>query len=220
MINTIQEKQRQAREQEIKRRRSEQETLQKTKELELAELNSKVLKAENERKTLELEKAQELEKAYKALEESHHHLQEAQAQLIQSEKMASLGNLAAGVAHEINNPIGAINSSADVSLRAVRKINAALLGEQSLTAFKNDPKLELALKILQDNTQLMVTASTRVAKIVKSLKTFARLDEISSQSANIHEGLDSTLMLLQHEIKNRITVEKKLWSHPPHSCLS
>lgn len=218
MIETIREKQEQALAEEAERRRIEVAHEQKVKDLELAELRTRALQAENDRKSIELEKAQELEKAYQALEASHQKLKETQAQLIQSEKMASLGNLVAGVAHEINNPIGAIHSAADVSVRAVERIHKAFDGSQSLTELQQDRRFQHALHALAENTQLIESASNRVNHIVRSLKTFARLDEAHYQRTNIHDGLDSTLMLLHHEIKNRIQVEKQYGQIPLILC--
>ena len=218
MIVTIKEKQRIAQEQEAQRIRMEEEALRKAKDLEMSELKTRALQAENERKAIELEKAQELEKAYQALEESYRHLRETQAQLVQSGKMASLGNLAAGVAHEINNPLGAINSAADVAMRAIEKINTALKNDETAETMKKNKQFMNTLQILQENTELIVMGSSRVVKIVRSLKTFARLDEAEFQTVDIHEGIDSTLTLLQHELKNRITVEKEYGNIPSVVC--
>lgn len=218
MVQTIKEKQQLVLEEEHERRRIEKESERKAKDLEMAQLRGRALQAENERKSIELEKARELEKAYQALAESHRQLKETQAKLVQTAKMASLGNLAAGIAHEINNPIGAINSAADVSQRAVKKILEALATIDASSAILNDKKFNSALKILQENTRLTVTASSRVVKIVRSLKTFARLDEANYQSVDIHEGIDSTLMLLQHEIKNRVDIRKEYGDLPRIAC--
>ncbi len=218
MIQTIKEKQKQAKEQEKQRLKIEEENLRKTRILELSRLKSKALVEENKRKTLELEKAQELEKAYKALEDSHRELRETQAQLIQSGKMASLGNLAAGVAHEINNPLGAIHSAADVSQRAIQRILPMLESGESLAEIMASKSFNQSVDILKGNTQLILEASNRVVTIIKSLKTFARLDEADFKNADIHEGLDSTLMLLHHEMKNHITVEKDYADLPLVPC--
>lgn len=215
MIATIKEKQEIAREEALRRQRIEVEHQQKVKDLEMAELRERALEAENARKSIELEKAQELEKAYQALEASHRELQETQAQLVQSAKMASLGSLAAGVAHEINNPIGAINSAADVTIRVVKRVNETLENAGSIKELLENPRFKQILGILTENTQLIKVASQRVVKIVRSLKTFARLDEAKFQRADLHEGIESTLMLLQHELKNRIAIEKDYGNLPP-----
>jgi signal transduction histidine kinase len=83
---------------------------------------------------------------------------------------------------------------------------------------KSDKELQKSLKLLEDNNQITTTASERITKIVKSLKTFARLDEADYQNVNIHEGLDSTLTLIEHEIRDRITVIKNYGNIPKIDC--
>lgn len=145
-------------------------------------------------------------------------LQEAQQQLIMKEKMASLGNLVAGVAHEINNPIGAVNSSADNARRAVLKLRELIPGNDNLRTLANQPDIERMLKVLDENTMITTTASKRIAHIVKSLKSFARLDEADFQRASLEEGLETTLTLVQHEFKNRIEVIREYSAVPPILC--
>jgi len=74
------------------------------------------------------------------------------------------------------------------------------------------------LKLLKDNTQIVVTAGERIARIVRSLRNFARPDEMEFQEADLREGLDSTLTLLHHELKNRISVVKAYGEIPPVHC--
>ena len=141
-----------------------------------------------------------------------------QHQLTMQEKMAALGNLVAGVAHEINNPIGAVNSAADVSARCIEVIGEAIAGSATLDDLKNDRKFEKALKLLRDNNQVIVTAGQRIGGIVQNLKNFARLDEAQFKTADIHEGIDSTLMLVDHELKSRIEVVKEYGDIPYINC--
>jgi signal transduction histidine kinase len=141
-----------------------------------------------------------------------------QHQLIMQEKMASLGNLVAGVAHEVNSPIGAVYSAADVSRRCVEKISMILSTSRTMEELNSSEQLQKSLKILADNNKVTTAASERIANIVRSLKTFARLDEADYQEADILEGLDSTLILLEHEIKDRIVVIKNFGDIPKISC--
>jgi len=127
---------------------------------------------------------------------------QAEAALRQSEKMASLGNLVAGLAHEINSPIGAINSAADTNNLCLKRIEN-IVKNRDIT--KNND-YQRALNILGDNIQITANAGERIAEIVKSLKNFARLDEAEFQQSDIHEGIDSTLTLLNRELKEKVTV--------------
>ena len=152
------------------------------------------------------------------VEERTRELKDAQDQLIMREKMASLGNLVAGVAHEINNPIGAVHSAADVISRCVNKIKNILQSSQTLDEVKDNQLFQNSFKTLEEINDVTITASDRIKKIVKSLRTFARLDEAEYQKANIHEGLDSTLTLIHHEIKDRITIFKDYGEIPEINC--
>ncbi len=152
------------------------------------------------------------------LEDALEQLKEAQQQLVMREKMASLGNLVAGVAHEINNPVGAVKSASDTTARSIEILHRALEESPDLAALKESKKFHTAMDVLKNNNEVTVTASDRIAKIVHSLKNFARLDEADFQTANVHEGLDSTLTLLQHELKGRVEIEKNYGMLPNIRC--
>jgi signal transduction histidine kinase len=145
----------------------------------------------------------ELEKQKKDVQNALEELKKTQIQLIQSEKMASLGQLVAGIAHEINTPLGAINSNTDMISRCVEKIEEG--NPNAVAMVKN------ILPITQD-------AIGRINVLVKSLKNFARLDEAAFQEADLHEGILSTLDLIHHEIKNRIEIVKNFGELPPIKC--
>jgi two-component system, NtrC family, sensor kinase len=141
--------------------------------------------------------------------------EEANAQLIQSEKMASLGLLSAGLAHEINTPLGAIHSNNDTISRCIEKIKRLLEAEGN--GDNRRAALDL-VRILEGVCQNTFLATERLMGIVGSLKNFARLDEAELKKADIHEGLESTLMLVQHELKGRIEVTKKYGKIPQVEC--
>lgn len=128
-------------------------------------------------------------------------LKETQVQLINSEKMASLGQLVAGVAHEINTPVASIKSNNGIVEKLLGTIEDADLKE-----------------MLTDINQIDKEAISRISNIVVSLKKFVRLDEAELQEADINKELDLTLELIRHETKNRIEIVKNYGEIPMVKC--
>lgn len=151
------------------------------------------------------------------LEETNRHLKEARAQLVQSEKMASLGQLVAGIAHEINTPIGAINSMHDTLFRTLDRLKEFIQQELPEDC-RQIPKLEAAFKLIDDSNSVIKSGAERVINIVTRLKSFARLDEADLKTVDIHEGIEDTLVLIHHELKHNITIVKNYGDIPPISC--
>ncbi|MCU0543169.1 MAG: PAS domain S-box protein [Oscillatoriaceae cyanobacterium Prado104] len=143
------------------------------------------------------------------LEHALHQLQRTQSQLIQSEKMSSLGQLVAGVAHEINNPVNFIYGN----LTHAKEYTQELLYTIELYQ-KHYPEpvpeireeienieLDFLVEDLPKLLSSMKVGADRIQQIVASLRTFSRMDEAEMKAVNIHDGIDSTLMILQHRLK-------------------
>ncbi|MFC1694349.1 response regulator [Candidatus Latescibacterota bacterium] len=152
------------------------------------------------------------------LQKAMHQLEVTQQKLIIQEKMASLGNLVAGVAHEINTPLGALISNNDIFIRSVKKMKTILADFVSPADAPKDPALAKLFEGIEKLNEVSNTASDRIRNIVNSLRTFARLDQAEMDTVDIHEGIESTLTLVYHELKRRIEVHKDFGDLPPISC--
>lgn len=128
-------------------------------------------------------------------------LKETQVQLINSEKMASLGQLIAGVAHEINTPVASIKSNNAIIRKILQKLD--------------DNEFSDTLKEINN---LDAEAINRINNIVVSLKKFVRLDEANLQEADLNSEIDLTLELIRHETKNRIEIIRNYGDLPPVKC--
>jgi len=150
--------------------------------------------------------------------ETAEHLQTAQKQLIQSEKMATLGQLMAGIAHEINTPVASINSNIDLFTRTFAKIKALLTSEEMPEEVRQNRQLMRPLVMLEKLNNVNETACDRIVQIVRGLRNFARVDEMEVQKTDIHEVLESALVLVHHEIKGRIEVSREYGDIPECDC--
>ena len=156
------------------------------------------------------------------------------SQLQQSEKMASVGQLAAGVAHEINNPIGYVHSNLTSLTRYIQNIFCVLDGYEQLERSLGVSHTELApvqaLKerveldyMRQDIIDLLAESEegiTRVEKIVRDLKDFSYLDQAEWQYVDIHVGLENTLSIVSHELKYKADLVKEYGDLPLVECLA
>ncbi|MEB3292249.1 MAG: AAA family ATPase [Synechococcales bacterium] len=143
------------------------------------------------------------------LEQALIRLQQSQAQIVQSEKMSALGNLVAGVAHEINNPIGFLNGSINNAKDYVQDLlDYVVLYQQhhpNAAAPVQDKAEEIDLEFLSDDLPKLLNsmqgATDRIKSISTSLRTFSRADTEHKVSANLHDGMDSTLLILKYRLK-------------------
>lgn len=149
---------------------------------------------------------QEKENQRKQLEDTLKELQQTQMHLIQSEKMAVLGQFVAGIAHEVNTPLGTLVSNDDTVKRCLESMTVS---DESSQKYRQS-----ALDLLKINHM----ASERIQEIVKNLRNFARLDESDLKQADLHEGLDATLLLIDSSLRGKIAIVKQYGDIPLLEC--
>ncbi|MEG4799789.1 ATP-binding protein [Microcoleus sp. ARI1-B5] len=171
-------------------------------------LQSEIERREQVEKALRISQEKEHQKAL-ALEHFVKELQETQLQLVQSEKMSSLGQLVAGVAHEINNPVNFIYGNLSHAHDYIKELIYVLnlyqryypQPEAEIIHEIEDRELPFIIDDLPKLLSSMQLGIERIRIIVDSLRNFSRLDETEIKSVDIHEGINSTLMILQHRLK-------------------
>jgi two-component system, NtrC family, sensor kinase len=172
----------------------------------------------------------ELKRKNKRLKKTVNDLKTAQIRLIQSEKMAALGVLSAGVAHEINNPVNFIKTSTlslqrDVDdLLKVAKLGASCCGDsvesgcQEIKGLLEELEYETILTEIPGLFRSILEGIRRTEEIVRSLRTFARQDEMMSKAVDIHEIIDSALIMLRNRYKGTTSVVREYGEVPPIPC--
>jgi signal transduction histidine kinase len=153
---------------------------------------------------------------------------QTQAQMIQTEKMASLGQMVAGIAHEIKNPVGCITGNFEFLDDYCDKLTELLTAyaaevpqpSEDLNQLKEDYELDFILEDLPKILKSMQLGSERLTKIVGSLQNFSHMDESRHQPANIHECIESTLIILNNRLKKGIKIVKNYDDLPLVSCSS
>lgn len=176
------------------------------------------------------ERTEALEQTNQELAQTLQELESLQGQLIQAEKMSSMGQLVAGIAHEINNPINFIHGNLFYAQQHTAVLSQFIGGIKTYFSSNRhiqdeikDLDIDFILSDLPDIFQSMEKGTDRITKIVTSLRNFSRLDESGIKVVDIHEGLESTLMILQHRFKNEsghpfIAVVREYGELPPISC--
>jgi two-component system NtrC family sensor kinase len=180
----------------------------------------------------ELKKAAEdLTRKNLRLNEALAALKRSQAKVLHQEKMASIGQLAAGVAHEINNPIGFINSNLSTLGKYLSRLSGFLAVQSGCIAAGAPPelvesvrqqqaslKIDYIVKDLEDLVRESLEGAERVRSIVADLKSFSRVDESDFRQADLNECLRSTINILRNEIKYKATLRKELGEIPRTRC--
>lgn len=175
---------------------------------------------------------EELEGKNAELSKAYAELKTFQAQLLQQEKMASIGQLAAGVAHEINNPVGFISSNLGTLNRYFSRITGFLAEQAQAIQYLDstgevlerlrDKKQELKLDYIYTDIHQLINESIegaqRINKIVQDLKSFSRIDDSEMKAADINAGLESTVSIVWNEIKYKAGLKKEYGEIPLTKC--
>ncbi len=193
-------------------------------ELRSSQENERIIREQN----VTLEK--KVNERTHALQESNAHLKQTQTKLVNAEKMASLGQLTAGIAHEINNPINFITSNIQPLRRNIAEIVEVMQGYRSIEASKAKEQMA-ALKLREEELGIsesineldeiigsMAEGSSRTAEIVRGLRNFSRLDEDDLKPTDLNEGIRSTLTLLGPQVKDHVTITLDLMELPSVEC--
>lgn len=171
---------------------------------------------------------QKVKERTRDLQESNEHLKRTQSQLVSAEKMASLGQLTAGIAHEINNPINFISSNIPPLKRDLEDLHEVLSAYRKAghapellpEALAIEARLGLD-ETIQEVQQILASieeGASRTSAIVRGLRTFSRLDEDDLKSADVNEGLRSTLAVLTPNLRDEVSVRMELSEMPMIEC--
>jgi two-component system NtrC family sensor kinase len=203
------------------------------KALTIAKENERIIREQNQILEAKVkERTLELIVSNDELSQTLVELKEAESHLVEAEKMASLGQLTAGIAHEINNPINFVTSNVnplkrdiDILIETIDTLENVALSDSSREEKEqeiNDYKEEIDIDYLKLEIGHLLKGihegATRTAEIVKGLRIFSRLDEDDLKMADINEGLDSTIVIVNNLLNNRITLAKEYGQIPQVDC--
>lgn len=179
----------------------------------LAESTNSIMNKMKEYSDILTAQNQELEAQNEELTLSKKKIEEAQMQLVQNESMASIGQLTAAITHEINTPLSAINSNAQICDLLLKNI-------LELEEVRSDDKLLDLISQMQEANNVSLLACDRVNQIIRSLKTFSKVDQAEFQEADINDGLHSVLVLTSNLWKRRIEMHEDYGQLPLVKCFS
>ena len=145
-------------------------------------------------------------------------LRQAQARLVQTEKITALGRLVAGVAHEVNTPLGAVRSMHDTRVRAQDKLMGRLETLAPDTDLAGDRKMARARRLINEADQVIGEGLERIQGTMTRLRGFAHLDEADHQRVDLNRELDATLALMAGPLGDGVTVERVRGEIPPVLC--
>jgi two-component system, NtrC family, sensor kinase len=166
----------------------------------------------------------ELKRAFDELESAHAELKAAQSSLVQSEKMASLGQLTAGIAHEINNPINFVSASVRPIERNLGHLHQVIddlvsrLPADEQSEYRQEQDIDETIEELDGLMRSVATGAARTAEIVAGLRSFSRLDEGGLKCVDLHEGLDATVTILSGNLSAGIDLEREYGELPLVEC--
>lgn len=202
---------------------SKEKAFSQAQALEVLQENEKLIKGQNimlEKRVAE--RTEELESTNLQLNHTLTDLKETQAQLVDAEKMASLGQLTAGIAHEINNPINFVKSNINPLRLDVQDLIEVLDEYQKLHTISDSKEADLLLKSIEkqiksvdlpyvkteikDLLKGIEDGAERTAEIVRGLRTFSRLDESEVKTVDVHEGIQSTIVILRNSIPFYVSI--------------
>ncbi|WP_432714068.1 7TM diverse intracellular signaling domain-containing protein [Pedobacter sp.] len=211
------------------------------KENELSQKQALVISKENERLILEQnvilenkvnERTTELQNINSTLNLTLTNLKAAQSQLVDAEKMAALGQLTAGIAHEINNPINFVTSNIkplELDIKDLKEVismyeaidyNADIIKQlERIEAFKKQIDLKFVNEEIASLLSGISEGAKRTAEIIRSLRNFSRIDESDTKPVDLNEGLDSTLVLIRSTFPHQLKIKKEYGDIPPVDCM-
>lgn len=160
----------------------------------------------------------ELAQANDGLRQAYAELRQTQAQMVQAEKLAAIGRLAAGIAHEINSPLGAMTSNFDTLYRAFCRLQERLKEEPRSDELERQLGTQEQVRVFEEIHRNSHTASARMRSIIKALENFVGLDQAERKPVDLNEALESTLTLLEHQMGERIRVVKEYGTLPLLTC--